>query len=277
MTKTKYTPPIVSASEYKPSESITALIYGPTKSGKTFFAGSFNSPRTVYINIGAGIATLYSPLAIEQYGKPEFQLINIIEDFENPKMYMEVSETLNYFFEPDRLDTFDTIIIDDASAMNYAAMNQGMTVSDAVGRSKALGISRKLGVNIPGRQDFGMQMSLMDQFMRFFTEQSKAFNKNFIVLAHDKEVYKGEGEKRQISKLRPLFTGNNDIPAYFDLVWMMESVAGGRGNIYRAITEGDEIIEAGSRWGGIFPTKYKNPNYKEIKNALDTLTPIVQK
>lgn len=272
----KFIPPIMKAEEYNPSESISMLLWGKTKSGKTFFAGSLNDPRTVYVNIGNGIATLYSPLAIAKYGAPSFQLVNLIEDFNDPKLYTEVGETFNYFFE-EKLNDFDSIILDDASTMNYAAMNHGMTAGEATGRSKAFAMSRKFGVNIPGKQDFGMQMGLMDQFMRFFTEQCKANNKHFIVLAHDKEVYKGEGDKRVLANLRPLFTGNNDIPSHFDLVWMMESVSGGAGNVYRAITEGDEIIEAGSRWGGIFPTKYKNPNFREMRDALISKKPIVQK
>ena len=46
--------------DYKAGEAWTVLIYGPTKSGKTWFVGSAGS-RTLLVNTGSGLATLQSP------------------------------------------------------------------------------------------------------------------------------------------------------------------------------------------------------------------------
>jgi DNA replication protein DnaC len=51
-----------------PKDSDTMLIYGSSGSGKTHFAGSFGD-RTLYINIGSGISTLYGAKFQSMYGK----------------------------------------------------------------------------------------------------------------------------------------------------------------------------------------------------------------
>src|SRR5678815_521081 len=44
-----------------PGESWISMVYGPSKTGKTFFAGTAG-PRSLFINIGDGLDTLMSPL-----------------------------------------------------------------------------------------------------------------------------------------------------------------------------------------------------------------------
>jgi hypothetical protein len=147
-------------------------------------------------------------------------------------------------------------------------MNKALLNAALMRNSGGQGMSEKLGANAPGLVDFMFEKSLVDQFMRNFADDSKMRGKNFIVIAHAKRDYgkpAKQGDEAPLLKVYPQFTGQNKIPSYFDYVWYAQ-VEQGKASVK---TEGDDMYEARSRYAGIFPVKYYNPNYKEIHDALN--------
>lgn len=265
---------IINGIEFDPKESITMIVYGATKSGKTQLGGTFGD-RTLYINIGAGIATLYGPKFENMNGKWDGILVTAKEDDPfKPQLFDDVCETLDdYLNDAEKQKTFDSIIIDDATQLSESCMNKGLHWGEMLGTSHSKAKSVQVGVAMAEVQDYKAEMNLMDQFMKEYTQTCKAKGKNFIVLAHEQADYgkaPGIGLPQPIIRIRPSFTGKkNNLTSYFDNVWYMTAEGGGDKIRYIARTTRDELIEAGTRLGGIFPERYFNPNYEEIKNALE--------
>jgi hypothetical protein len=259
---------VTKGQENIPKESATILIYGDPGSAKTPFAGSFGD-RTLYINIGAGISTLYSPKFESIYGKWNGIRVDITEpDQFKPSAFNDVCDTIDKFNSEHDSD-FDTIVIDDASALQYFAQNQALSINSDLQKSPGAAQSKKYGVNMMGLADYGAEKSLVDQFMRTYADDCKARGKNFIVIAHAKRDYgkpPAMGQPGPLESIYPAFTGQNRIASYFDYVWYA-TVEQGKAIV---VTEGDNIIEARSRFAGIFPTRYFNPNAKDMTDALES-------
>ena len=118
-------------------DSETLLLYGGAGTGKTFFTGTAG-PRTLFINIGNGISTIQSPFFRSKYPSAgQMLVVTLVEDFDkngavrSAKLWDSVTEVIeNALVEiPDK---FDTIVIDDATALRRAAMtteNYGSSTS----------------------------------------------------------------------------------------------------------------------------------------------------
>lgn len=251
-----------------PSQSLIMLIYGDPGSGKTFFAGTFGND-TLYINVGAGIATLYAPTFKEKHGEWNPFLFSPDPNAKE-SMAIQVRDAVD-----DALDNPDikNIIIDDATTLQDIFMMQAVDYNLSTNKSKTKLNLREYRAVIPAVQDYGTQMAFIDSFMATYTEACRAMQKNFIVLAHAKREY---GEQKgttpaAVNSVSPAFIGKkNNIGGYFDFVWFTDVEGAAGQQRYTARTERNQLIEAKTRWGGIFPEKYKNPNYPEIANALET-------
>lgn len=272
----KYT--ITNGQDLIPRESITALIYGDSGTGKTQFAGTFGSvendkyiagDRTLYLNIGAGINTLYAPKFTSMYGKWNGLRITELENMENI-----VGSDKKFDYLTDLLDavdpsTYDTIVLDDSTALREMAANKALVINGETGKSQSITQAKKYQMPYSVVQDMGQEMDIMKWFFSTCTQAAKANNKNLIVLAHTRREYgkvPSVGQPAPIISIKPGFTGkDNKLSATFDYVWYFTFEAGK----YVAKTVGDDLIEAKTRDGGIFPQKFYNPNYPIIKRALD--------
>lgn len=251
-----------------PKESGTFLVYGDPGSAKTPFAGTFGD-RTLYINCGDGITSIYSPKFEAKYGKWNGIRVDISEkDQFNPTAFNDICDTIDKYCA-NHSDLFDTIVIDDAAALQFYAMNQALKDLLGMNRSQTMNTSKKMGYNTPEIQDYKGEMDIIDQFMRTYVDDLKARGKNFVVLAlveRDFGKPANRGEDAPVIKMKPWFTGKkHKIPSYFDYIWYAQNEQGKAS----VTTEGNTLYEARSRFAGIFPEKYYNPNYKEIKHALD--------
>lgn len=256
--------------EVKPGESWLLLLYGESKSGKTYFAGTCG-PRTLYLNVGEGIETLKNPAFTSRYpdtGKMltvQFPLSDTVETFER------ITRTIGYFLE-NRADEFDTIVLDEATAFRKHALDQATTLNgSARGRNrKDKFIQTELG-------DYKIEMDMIEWFLGEFTPQFKARKKHFVMLAHERQLFNKpakQGDEQTLKKILPGFTGKtfpDKVPAYFDDVWHAEAV-GKNPRVYRIQTAGSEKLLAGSRHGGIFAPEETDPNFLKMLERIKKQT-----
>ena len=280
--------------EMKRGETVTALDYGGSKVGKTWFAGTTGS-RTLYISTGDGLDTVKSPLfkklnpgfnptvvdIREKLGITGIPVAGIVEAFDL------MCDALDYAFTHFAGD-FDTVVIDELSATRRHALFKGLELSQQMGRSRTWDKTKQYEIILPAGQDFGAEMSLIEQFLSGTISMCERNGKHLLVLAHQRYLLekpkdeKGNvifGEPARIKEIRPAVTGAqfpDTISALFDNVWHAEKVGGGdQGTAYRIRVYGDEITVAGSRHAGILPTVIVNPNFQEIIEAIKLGEPLM--
>jgi hypothetical protein len=277
--------------EIKPWESVIMLYYGGSGVGKSVFVGTCG-PRTLIINIGNGITPLLSGWARQRYykdGLPIVATINEVIDrktglFVAADAFDKVKDSIEWAMDkfPDR---FDTIAVDDATALKAFAMNKGLELNEDFNRSKTLAESKKgrsEGAYVPGIQDYGAEMDQIDKFcadtVRFCREEKK----HFVLTAHEKYTWKklkdqaGKVIGEEVDKTRPGFTGKtfpDEITAHFDLVWRAEALRTGGGAVYRAQTNDRMNIKAKSRYPGVFKDPEIEPNFLKIVAAIKAANP----
>lgn len=257
--------------ERKPGESWVLLVYGPSKAGKTYFAGTAGA-RTLFINVGDGLETLLSPAFTNKYPDSAKMITVDVSDSESvadafDKTCMAIDQALSKF--PDQ---FDTVVLDEATAFRKFALNKAMDLNSAQ-RTTSKRASRTDTFVKAEVGDYGVEMDMIEWFLGTYIPLFKKEKKNFLMLAHDRQIYGKPpriGEEAPLIKIVPGFTGKtfpDKVPAYFDDVWRME-VAGGVNKEYRLRTAGDDVKLSGSRHGGIFKDKEPNPNFLEMLNRI---------
>ena len=272
---------IVPLSEMKIAEYVALLYYGPKGAGKTYFCGTAG-PRVFYINIGLGLDTILSEgFKKKYYPDGKYPLVTTIREdrekgkFDAANAFDDVCDAIDEALAKYG-DAFDTVVIDDATALKAFARLKGLFLSDDLNKSKTLKNARDSGFIIPGIQDYGMEINLLDQFINGTIALCKDNNKNLILTAHERLEYKPEkdvttgrnkmGEK-VLNKIRPGFIGQTspeDMTANFDLVFHAEVVSTGKGPVYRCKTVGDEMLIASNRYPGKLDSTIKDPNFLEI-------------
>ena len=266
--------------EYTPGESWVAMLYGPSKTGKTYFAGTAG-PRTLFVNVGDGIETLMAPAFTQKYPDAKGMIMIDIRET-NPngsaEAFDRVCETLDYALAkfPDK---FDHIILDEATALRKYATNKATelnTDARVKGANRARRTEEFIKVEVG---DYGLEMQMIEWFLGTYTPIFKQHGKNFLMLAHERQVYnKPEkiGAEPTLKKTMPGFTGKtfpDTVPAYFDDVWHSEVVGGGDNVVYRIRTAGSEMEVGGSRHGGIFTTIETDPNYLKMLERIKAAQP----
>lgn len=269
-------PPILELSSLHPSESITLLLYGPSGTGKTYFAGTAGV-NSVIVNTGKGIETLLAPAFTSKYSQGK--VVDISEDIS--KGYLKnvtAFDMVCRVFDDLLTKPYQTVILDDCTALRRYAMNKGLTLNAASGKSSSLGASQLARVPLPAIQDFGLEMGLIEQFMSYYTEAFKDAKKNLILLAHERIAYNKStkiGDTPTVRKVSPGFTGQtfpDQVPAYFDCVWHSEVRRSGK-SIYQIRTSGDSILTAKTRQGGILDETIIDPNFLYLQKLLQLAKP----
>lgn len=270
-------PQFVQLEDLEVYDTTIALIYGGSGTGKSFFAGTAGS-RTLFINIGDGIKTLKSPLFREKIGADPI-VVNITEKMSARGMvdtataFDMVGDSIDYALNH-MSDRFDTIVIDDATALRKFAMNKGLEINQKLGKSESLNKGKNFDIVIKAVQDYGIEMDLIEQFIAAYAIIARNANKNLIMTAHQRVTLEKQRDSRGnpmigatpvLSKVSPGFTGQtfpDNVPQYFDWVFHSETVAGGsQGIIFRMRTQPDDVYTAKCRDGGVFSTVEPNPNF----------------
>lgn len=248
--------------DFPAGESITLLLYGKSGTGKTRLAGTLGD-RVLYISGGEGEETLKSA-DFKRLHNANPILFDVIETIsasglpENAVALDKICEIIDNAIEKIP-NEFDTIVIDDLSAIRKFAMLKALDVNQALGKSKTKReVLERFDVILPAVQDFGTEMNIVKWFIDTYISICKQHKKNFVILAHERMFYdkgKNIGDAPTIRKIAVAVTGQSfpdDIPALFDNVWHTEVIGGGEAVQFRIRTIGDEIITAKTRHGGTF-------------------------
>lgn len=249
------------------------MIYGGSKSGKTWLIGTAGD-RSLIIDVGNGIETLKSPLFKKKVGADPI-IIQLREKYRSggipsvAEVFDLVSDAIDHALAtiPDK---FDVIFIDELTALRRSAMLKALDFNAGLGKSKTKEQIQKWDAFQPARQDYGAEMSLIKQFFAGYIDITAAAGKHFFVLAHERRIYtpvkNSQGkdtDEKELKEIRPSITGQQDIdelPGMFHNVWYCYTVGHLPAPVvYKIRTERDDKIMAGSRHGGLWSPIFPDP------------------
>jgi len=263
------------------TEPINLLLYGSSGSGKTAFCGSAGD-RTLIISPSNGLATLKSKWFHDTFKSNPFIEEVPLDDVTSAKSYDRYCDIIDLYLEK-RADEIDTIIVDDATTFRRAAMNKGLELGGKlnISKTKSKMEAIKTDVVVPAVQDFGMEMRLVEMFVRGTADLCKSKGKHFILTAHERLLMEkglNIGDVPTIRRIMPGFTGQtfpDDITGLFDMTWHTEVKGSGDKTFYQIRTQGDSVIVAKTRYAGIFPAFLeKQPLFTDVVKLIQSNTPL---
>lgn len=248
-------------------ESISLLLYGKSGAGKTYFGGSAGKD-SIFIDVGNGIATLTSKNFREKYPDANPEVITIRETTNDrglaikPTGFDEVCDTLDEIFT--KPGTFKSIIIDDLTSLTQLALNKAFDLNKDSSKSQTLATAqRNRAIPLTAVQDYGTLIDILKFFLGTYITKSKEAGRHFILLAHERTVYKPAkmGEDAKLFRVFPHAPGKDNfapsvLPAFFDEVYHIEL----KGNTRTIRTRPNEIYLAKTRYAG---------ELKEFEDNLD--------
>lgn len=263
---------------------IAMLVYGVSGVGKTRFAGTAGS-RTLYLDLAGGIRTLYSREFQELYNSNPI-IISIRENVDNyglvssAEAFTQTKEVLgSWLSDPEKLSTYDTIVIDDGTALSKFAGNVALEMTAAQRGSVTLATAKK-GKTFPVKDvsDYGIEQGALEHFFSTYITKAQQMGKHFIMLAHERTIFtkrkKASGkidlsQDPELKSIIPLFVGKdafapNVVPAYFDYVWRFSLATGASKPVTYMKTIGDSIIIAKTRDSGVFNEVEKNLTFPQV-------------
>lgn len=272
--------------ELPKGNSVILLIYGAAGQGKSDFLGTTGDRTVVFVAEGR----------LGQWKTDDFKkrrgnwnpfteiITEELQPFGGAKALDELTKRVNYYFD-NKLDEFDTICLDGATAFRRFAFNKGLDLSGA-GASYAKSIAKsKTGMpdSLPLYQtdvrDLTNEMQLVSKFILKLIDTCRSFGKHFIMTAHERVEFENKTKADMmklpvVHSIKPGFTGQtfpDEIPGIFDLVWHFETEGSGESLKYYARTAGDSHGEtegkgtmAKSSVGSGWKLKYYNPNFLDI-------------
>lgn len=256
------------------TESWISLIYGPSGSGKTWYLGTI--PRLLYINSGDGMATIQSPLFRQRHPLFNPIVINTNEKtigegrdryVESAKAFDKTCELIDEAISKDSIRReFDTIAIDDATALRRYALNRAIEIQDAM-TGKKRKLDRYTWTDV---SDKGKEMDMVEWFLDEYIKIFKREKINFVLTAHERVIYNKPskiGDEATIRAIKPAFTGTtfpDSVPRFFDEVWHSEPARNAEGFISQMRTGGLGNVITKCRHNGIFAPIELNPNFSSL-------------
>lgn len=274
-------------SDIKLSEKIRALVYGNSKAGKTFGAGTF--PRPNFISFDQdGINTLAGRDFKAKYPDRVVMYESFQETSRNPQgivtAHRAFDSACRYFDECMKKsgkwrradgstedvssDMFDTWVIDSGTTLAEVSLNKAIVLlggRDFSASSKTHSQALNTGLLFPKIQDWGSERSMTEQFIQMVLDTDK----HVILLCHEKEVTNDDGK---LTKITPLLTGKGvaAVCLKFDELWNLQATKHGTTLKRTLLTQTDGIRMAGSRYGITSGTEW---NYDAIVKELNSSNP----
>lgn len=271
MTAKPFIPEVKRLHEQAVDEPISALFYGAAGTSKTWSAGTYGS-RTLFINVGHGLATIQSPEFQAKYPCDPL-VINI--DRDDPDAYDKMTDSIEFMFR-NHIDDFDLLVIDEITAVRKAAMWKALQINKDFNKTGTLTKAEKSGVVSPEIADWGEEMNVMNHFLQEIFTACKSARKHLVVIAHEKHTYGKPakiGDLAPITKTRPAFTGKSfpdEVVSLFDLVWYFTAAGKGKTRKFFAVTQPSELLVVKTRFNGIFLEEEANVNLQDIIKRIRT-------
>lgn len=248
-----------------------ALVFGQSKIGKTFGAGSF--PRPNFLDFDGGTETLGSPEFIAKYGwRPSIQVKRFTPDTRNsagvPIAHKALDEACIYYDHcmlPEHKDTFDTWVIDTGTTLYEASQNKAIILLGG----KSVGITSNThsqalstGLIYPKMQDYGAERSMAEQFIY----RVLGSGKNVLLLCHE---YEESNDAGQVLGYRPLLRGGSKeaVGAHFTEIYRLTAQPVGMEVHRKLTTKRIGQTQVGSRLGVPDGTEW---SWEAIQAALTT-------
>lgn len=253
------------------------LSFGEMGSGKTFAAGTM--PGRIYVLcIGGGneVITLMSPDFKQKHPEKNGLITwdSVKESlgkrgiFTKPTGYDAACDLLDVALELDRKEEvlFDSLVVDGSTGLRGFAMNKSMQITYDTAKTADKTSLKKMqehGIVTPRDNDYFGEQSLIWKFVNWCFSLDKHFN----LITHVWKESKTDRASREstVTKRQPAFTGKqrDSIPTLFDNVWYFETSGGKRSTVYEARTQGDEVVQARTRVGGVLPAVYRDVDYTD--------------
>lgn len=246
------------------STKIKALVFGPSKSGKTFGAGSW--PRPNFFDFDQGVTTLQGLDFVKRYSwdlaktiqYEEFKetdtdtrgIIKVPNAFDNACKYFDewMKKSGRWKGQDVGVDMFDTWVIDTGTTLSEVAMNKGIYLLGGKefkgAQSETHDMAKKHGLLVPKIQDYGAERSMVEQFVDMVLQSDK----NVLLLCHTIDKINDSGA---LIATVPLLTGKGieAVCAMFDEVWFLKTRREGDGMRRELMTQTNGLVKCGTRLG----------------------------
>lgn len=249
-------------SEWTPTDPVQILVYGKSKTGKTW--GALTFPRPVFFDFDGGVSTGRNPEFVKKYGLRDVFYETFTEQKVSRGVVMQhnaFDDACRYFDEwmkpagkwTDRRtgqvyevgkNMFDTFVVDSATILSEISQNKAVIITGQMKLSHSHEQGVKLGLVVPKIQDYGAERSLVEQFV----DMVAGSGKNLVIICHEKEVTDDSGN---VTSIVPLLTGKSAerIPLKFDEVYNLRAYRKGPEVVRTLLTQADGIRKVGSRYG----------------------------
>jgi thymidine kinase len=273
-------------SQLKLSEAIIMMVYAEPKIGKSHFAATAaETDRIVIITDLNGIETYAGAAIRKQFPKLdenniEVEIITRDGSLSQAKAFQQINDVLREYFEQ-KLDKFDTIVIDDSSFVKNQARNLAIKINGTSGRSstydKALKDNKPSfnNISVLEESDFGREMEMVANFFEELTSMCRKHGKNLIVCAHEAQIYiKKKNDKGKdvptLDRRTAAFTGKKEPTAtsrYFSIVARLTAKGKEASRQIVFQCKADDIVDAGDRFGVLNTYEY-NLTWRQLKEKV---------
>lgn len=211
-----------------PGMPFKGIIYGRVGIGKTLGAATFPRPLILDFDNGTNVlaglefktafpAVDLSAIQYERFPEGKRNQFGFVLEH---KAFDAATLKLQEYLRPDKIDTFDTIIVDTATTLQEASLNKATYLLGQGSKplSGTYSEASKSGLIAPKIQDMGAERSMMEQFIRLIL----ATPKNVLVLAHEMEESDATGGNKWY---RPMLRGQSKeiVPLYFDEMYRVRT------------------------------------------------------
>jgi hypothetical protein len=251
------------------------LLYSAPGTGKTILAGTFPPPFR-WIDADRGTKSLVWALKDGKLSTQNPQDIVIFQPFEEmngqypsrergiTSAFDKISDKIEYWFSPEEVGNWNTIVIDSFTALNEWAINKGLLLNyqypssdKPLSRSEATNLKAKVRI-VTGEQDYKSAMGLLQGMVDDLRTDCYRNKKNLVIICHEYvETKEDDKGNVKIVKYLPLLIGQlrQRLVKDFDDVWyvkMYQTTSGPRVDVQ---VHGDSLHVAKTRWGGFLKSE----------------------
>lgn len=256
-----------------PGDNITGLIYGGSGTSKSWICGTAGD-RALIVDCGTSRQTLQGA-KFKSIVKANPYVLNMQQELKSYDYkptsipYDSVCDAIEKALKEDG-DKFDWLIVDETNALRRYAMSKALEINNATNKSKSADKIEKYNVPIIGVQDYGMEMAIISQFIAVTIALANEYNKHFIMTAMERLTFqKGSniGDAPNLINVRPGFTGQtfpDEVQGMFGFTWHTEIKGSGNNMKYCVQTESSGVVQAKTRYNGIFEMFEVEPNLLNV-------------